>query len=128
MRVVLSLILFSMLAFVPSPSHAELAVYIFECERDEDATDEQLEAAASEWLNAAKQMKGGKDLRAFLRFPIVGKTNEIDVWFVVVAPSIEVWGQFWGNYNDSPADEVDMKHGDLYDCPNSSLWQAIEVE
>ena len=128
MKIFVRSILISMLAFTAAPAYADEAFYVFTCERDENATDEQVQTAAQEWLKAAREMKGGKDMEAYLMYPAVGATNQVDMRFVVTSPSIEEWGMFWGNYDDSPADEVDQKHKDLVDCANSSLWNSETVE
>ena len=39
---------------------------------------------AKDWLTAAKKIKGGERLEAYVYFPVaVNATGEIDLWFVV---------------------------------------------
>ena len=96
---------------------------------DDDATEEQVVAMAENWLKAAKQMPGGKGLKAYLYFPVaVNAIGETDIWFVVVAPSFEEWGKFWDNYAGSPAAEVDKRNQEKVVCPDSALWESVKIK
>ena len=95
---------------------------------DDDASEAQVRARAQDWLKAAKKLPGGEKLQAFVLFPIaVNAMGEIDVMFVVVAPSFAEWGKFWDNYAGSPAAEVDKRNEKVV-CPDSALWESVKIK
>ena len=129
MNTVLRLMLVFMLMVIAAPAYSAEVIQIFHCQQDENATEKDVAAAASEWLKAAKTMKGGDQLEAYLHFPIVAQMGERDFLFVIKAPSAEKWGMFVDGYNGSPAQEVDKKKFDnICDCPNSALWEPVKVK
>jgi hypothetical protein len=128
MKTIVGLMFFFMLIFLAAPVYSTEVVQIYNCEQDEDATDGDIKAVAAEWLKAAKKMKGGEQLRVYVRFPIVGEMGEDDFSFVLRAPSIEQWSMFMSGYKDSALEEIDDKLDELCDCPNSSLWEVEELE
>ena len=129
MKTIIRLMLVSMLFLVAIPSYSAVATQMWKCEMDDDATEDQVVAIAQKWLKAAKQMKGGERLEAYVYFPIaVNDTGESDLIFVVVAPSFEEWGKFWDGYKGSPASQVDKGEEDKVVCPDSAVWELIKVE
>ncbi len=129
MKTIVGLMLVSMLMFAAAPVYSAEVIQIFKCQQDEDATDKDVEAAASEWLKAAKKMKGGEQLEAYLHFPVVAQMGATDFLFVIRAPSMETWGLFMDGYQGSPAQEVDKKKFDkICVCPDSALWEPIKVK
>ena len=103
------------------------AVHIFACEVKDEVTEKKREAAASGWPKAAKTMKGGANLQASLHHPVAAKMDNGDVLFVVVAPSLAEWGMFWDGYKGSAADKLDQANDDIA-CPDSALWEAVQVK
>ena len=129
MKIIVRLMLVSMLMLVAAPAYSAEATQMWKCEMDDDASEAQVKASAQDWLKAAKKVKGGARLKAYVYFPIaVNATGEIDVWFVVVAPSFEEWGKFWDNYAGSPAAKVDEQNEEFVVCPDSGLWEKVNVE
>ena len=128
LNTVLRLMIISTLMIVAGPAYSGSATQIFHCQQDDEATDEQVGALASEWLKAAKGMKGGAQLEAYVRFPIAANTGEHDFAFVLVAPSFEEWGAFTDAYEGSPAQDVDKKFNDLADCTKSTVWETFKVK
>jgi hypothetical protein len=122
------LVIVSALLVAATPAYSGLATQIFFCQQDDEATDEQVEAIASEWLKAAKGVKGGGQLEAYLRFPIAANAGEHDFAFVLVAPSFEEWGMFTDAYEGSPAQEIDAKFNELADCTQSTIWESFRVK
>jgi hypothetical protein len=110
-----------------APAYAAQAVQIFACEIDDELTEDELETRSSAWLAAAKTVKGGENLRAFLHHPVAAKMDNGDVMLLIVAPSIAEWGTFWDNYKNSAADKLDQKNPDVA-CPNSFLFEAVEIK
>ena len=113
-----------------APAFSSQATHIFSCEQDDDASEDDLRAEAQEWLTAARKMKGGAKLDAYLYFPVaVNSIKENDFFFVVVAPSFAEWGVFWDGYRNSPAEAADTKNaGNGTVCPDSGLWESEKVE
>ncbi len=129
MKMLLRLMLVFVMIFGAMPAFGEEAMQMWRCEMDDDATEEQVMAMAHEWLAAAKKMPGGENLKAFVNFPVaVNAPGEIDILFVVVAPSFKEWGQFWDSYLGSAAELVDKKHEELVACPGSALWEIKRVK
>ena len=129
MKTIVMLMAVSMLMIVAAPAYSAEAVHVFWCEEGDNVTEEQIEAAASKWLKAAKTMKGGEQLKAYLYYPIAAKLpGETDLLFLVVAPSAAAWGAFWDGYKDSPAEKADMENRDFVICTDSALLESIAVK
>ncbi len=129
MRTIVMLMAVSMLMIVAAPAYSAETVHIFWCEEGPDATEEKVEALASNWLKAAKTMKGGAQLKAYVYYPVAAKLpGETDLLFLVVAPSIAEWGMFWDSYKDSPAERADMANRDVVICTHSALMESVAVK
>lgn len=124
------LMLVCMLMLVGAPAYAAEATQMWKCEVDDEVSEETVKANAREWLTAAKKIKGGERLKAYVYFPVaVNAIGEADVWFVVVAPTFEEWGKFWDNYAGSQAAELEKRHQENgVVCPDSALWESIEIK
>lgn len=132
MKTMIRLILISMLMVVASPAYSSpgmQAVQIFICEFNDDATSDQVLTMASTWLKAARSMPGGKNMDAFIRFPIAeGPEGEGDFRFVITTPTFAEWGAFTDAYEDSAAAKVDDELDDLADCGQSTMWEGLKVQ
>jgi hypothetical protein len=119
-----------MIIAAPAYSASDLqAIQIFNCTFNDDATPDQVMAMASAWLKAAKGMKGGKKMDAYIRFPVAEGTGaEGDFRFVITTPSFEEWGAFTDAYEGSAAAKVDEEFNNLADCPDSTLWEGLKVQ
>ena len=85
--------------------------------------------AAREWLAAVKTIMGGKNLKAYVNFPVaVNFADESDLVFVLVARIFKEWGEFWDGYGGSPADKVDEANEEFVICPDSAVWEPRKVE
>ena len=127
-RTVLWMLVFVMM-FVAAPAFSGEATQMWRCEMDDDATEEAIQAGAQEWLKAAKKLNGGENLEAYVYFPVaVNATGEMDLMFVVVAPSFEEWGKFWDAYAGSEAAEIENQNNELVICPDSVLWESIKLK
>ena len=105
------------------------ATQMWRCELADDATEAQVVAHAGEWLEAAKKLDGGANLEVNVYFPVaVNATGEMDMMYVLVAPSFEEWGKFWDAYAGSQAAEIERQGYDMVVCPDSVLWESIKVE
>ncbi|MCP4769572.1 MAG: hypothetical protein GY875_25355 [Gammaproteobacteria bacterium] len=125
MKSIIRLMAISMLMFFAAPAWSGSAVHLFHCEMEDEATDEDLEAIASEWSIAAKKMKGGENLKIFLYFPVAVGGNDHDFSFMVIAPNFEQMGAFMDAYAGSPLEEIDDRLDELADCPISDMWEGI---
>ena len=111
-----------------TPATVKKALQMWKCELDDDATEKQVMEAAGNWLAAARKIKGAKNLEAFIFFPVaVNDTGQLDLMFVVTAPTFEALGDFWDGYADSEAAKLDDKHKELIIAPDSAIWEAIKV-
>ena len=128
MKTIVVLMFVFMLMIVAAPAYSAEVVQIYNCEQDEDATDEQIKAVAAEWLKAAKKMKGGERLEVYIRHPIVGQMGENDFTFVLRAPSLEEWAVFTNGYEGSALEIIDDKLDEFCDCPGSTLWEIEKLE
>ena len=129
LMLVCMLILGSMLMIGAAPAYAAEAMQMWKCELEDNTTEEEVIAMAQEWVKAAKTMAGGKQIEANVYFPVaVNVTGEIDVLFVVVAPSFVEWGKFWDNYSGSPANEVEERNRKKIICPDSALWESVKIK
>ncbi len=127
MNLIMRLMIVSLMMMVAAPAWSASAVAVYTCEQDEDASEADVNAAAAEWLKAAKTMKGGENLDAFVMFPMAVTMGESDFLFVVTAPSFAEWGAFMDGYEGSAAAESDRKHADVADCPDSALWESVKA-
>ena len=128
LMLVVMLMIVPMLMIVAAPAYAGEATQMWRCELDDDITEEEVIAGAQEWLKAAKTMKGGERLKAYVYFPVaVNATGQMDAMFIITAPTFEEWGKFWDNYAGSPADEVDKRNEKVV-CPDSVLWESIRIK
>ena len=129
MKIMLGLVFVSVLIIVAAPAYSAEATQMWTCEMDDDATEAQVMKAAQEWLAAAKTMKGGENLEAYVLFPIaVNATGETDVMFVIVTPTFKEWGEFWDGYSGSPAAKIDQANDEFVICPDSVVWESIKVK
>ena len=128
MNKIFRLIFISVLMFVVAPAWADRAIHIYHCEQEDEATDEALSQIASEWLKAAKTLKGGANIEIFVYFPVAVEIGEQDFLFMITAPSFEEMGAFIDAYEGSPLEDIDDRFDELAACPNSSMWEAITIK
>ena len=127
MKTIVGLVLTSMLAIVAAPAHSAVAMQMWRCAMEDGTSEADVTAGASEWLSAARTMKGGENLQASVHFPIaVNNAGDLDFLFAVTAPSFEEWGKFWDGYEGSPAAKLD--HKNIVSCPNSAVWESIKIK
>lgn len=125
------LISFFLIIAAPAYSESLEAIQIFNCEfNHEETSEDEVVDLAVEWLKAAKETKGGKNMSLAVRFPVaVGEAGASDFTWVISLPTFAEWGEFTDAYEDSPAAEVDDKLFDnLADCGQSTMWEGIIME
>ena len=113
-----------------APAFAGEATQMWKCEMDDGVTEQQVRDMAGEWLEAAKKIKGGENLKGYVYFPVaVNATGEMDMMLIVVQPSFEEWGRFWDGYEGSEAAKLEQGHVALgVVCPDSVVWESFKVE
>jgi len=119
--------LISMLMVIASPAHSE-AIQIFNCEYLEDATEDDVLAMATKWLKAAKTLKGGENIRIYIRHPVAASVDDIDFKFVLASPDFAEWGAFTDAYDLSILQEIDDELDKVVDCDDASLWEGGEIK
>ncbi|MBW2275703.1 MAG: hypothetical protein JRG96_20790 [Deltaproteobacteria bacterium] len=116
----------TVIMFAAGPAYAGQAMQMWSCGMEDEMTEKDVEARAEEWLKAARQLDGGKNLEAMVLFPIaVNASGDTDLIFMVTAPSFAEWGRFWDVYPDS--DAAAGEDGGMF-CPDSVLWEASKVK
>jgi len=126
-RVFILMLVFALMGFV-TPALASEVTQIWHCEMEDDVTEKAIIDGVGEWLEAARQMDGGANLQATVFFPVAVTTGDYDVMILFTAPSFEEWGRFWDGYEGSPAAEVENNHHDMFICPDSELWESVEID
>jgi hypothetical protein len=118
----------SVLMLVAAPAWSDDVRHVYHCVQEDAASDKALKAIASEWLEAARGMKGGENIRVNVHFPVAADVGEVDFLFVVITPTFEEMGMFLHAYEGSPLEEIDDRFEKLANCPNSALWDSITVD
>ena len=127
MKTLIYLVLISMLMVFASPAHSE-AIQIFNCELEDDATNDDLSEMAAKWLKAAKTIKGGENLKVYIRYPVAASSDDIDFKFVLTTPNFADWGAFTDAYEQSTIVEIDDEFEKVATCNDSSMWEGGEVK
>jgi hypothetical protein len=124
-------LLASLLLIIAAPAFSDTkmsAIQIFVCEFNGDATADQLLDVTADWIKAARDTKGGKDIDVGIRFPIAeGADAGGDFRFVIVFPSFSAWGAFTDAYEDSKVKGVDQKLNEIADCGQSTMWEGLST-
>ena len=128
MKTIMRLMLVSLLVVVAAPSYSGEAWQSFTCQVLDETTEDQVLEAAAKWLKAARSMKGGENLKVAVAFPVAAQMGETDFRMLLTAPSIQEWGTFWDGYGGSPAAKVDDEYKDMLDCPDSRLFEVVEIK
>ena len=79
-------------------------------------------------VKEVKKIKGGEELQVFLNFPAAAKMGENDFGLIIVLPSFTDWGTFRDGYKAANVAKFDAQFDDMASCPDSALWEMIEVK
>ena len=108
-------------------AYADGITHVWECEVDEDATYEQLEAVSKKWTDAARKIDGVGNLEVYLEYPMAGE--ELDEFlFVMSVPSATAWGAFMDGYEGSEAQEVDEEWGEIASCDEAMIFRSVSMQ
>ncbi|MDH3787421.1 MAG: hypothetical protein OES53_02545 [Xanthomonadales bacterium] len=127
MKTFFTLMIVSFFMLIAAPVHAE-AIQIFNCEYEGDATEDDVNEMGAKWLAAAKQIPGGKNLKAYVRYPVAASVDDIDFKFVLTAPDFAQWGEFTDAYEASKLVEIDDELEKMATCNDAALWEGGEVK
>jgi hypothetical protein len=107
---------------------ASNVLQIWKCTTNEGSTGAEVEAVSAAWLKAVQGMKGGDQLEVYLEEPIAASEIGGNFYFVLVAPSFEVWGVFNDGYEGSPAQKADEEFSKVASCSSSTISLSTKVE
>ena len=110
-----------------APSWAEV-VQLMNCEQHDEADTEQILEIAAKWAGLAKSVKGGENLRLWVRHPVAAAADDVDFVLAIGTPTFAEWGAFTDNYEGSKAAALDDEFDELADCADSTLWGGMEIK
>jgi hypothetical protein len=128
MKTFIRLALVSVLVFVAAPSSAEEAWHVYQCEILDETTEAQVIDTFTSWLKAAKEVKGSENMMLHVFFPVAAEMGASDFRVLVKLPSFAEWGALWDAYDDSPAADLEDGWGEMFDCPDSWLFEGVKIE
>ncbi|MGB7451909.1 MAG: hypothetical protein WBM36_07270 [Lysobacterales bacterium] len=128
MKSLTGFVITAILMMVAAPAWSASAVAVYWCQQGDNASEDDVDAAAAEWLKAAKLVEGGKNLEVEIMYPLAATMGDNDFIFLVKTSSIAEWGTFMDNYaGDTLADE-DKKFADIASCADSALWESVKID
>jgi hypothetical protein len=127
MKTMIRFMIISILLLVASPAYSD-AIQIFNCEYEGEANEDDVLDMATKWLKAARTLKGGENLKMYLRYPVAAAVDDIDFKFVLSTPDFSSWGAFTDGYDLSKLQEIDDELFKVADCNDSSLWEGGEIK
>ena len=127
MNKMIRVMLVAALMIIAAPVHSASVSQFFQCEQDDEASNHDLEAFSAKWVKAVNATAAGKDIHAFLFYPIAASMGETDFIFVVTAPSLSEWAAFSDSYAGTAAQKMDGEWDELAACPDSALWRTVKA-
>ncbi len=127
-KIIIASLTASVMFLFTAPAYADSILQIWSCEINDGKTGDDVIAASSVWLKAAKSNEGGENIEAFVEFPFVGDAGDADFFFVLSVADTKIWGVFNHDYPDSPAGEADEVWGEVATCSESTLSVSVEIE
>ena len=104
-------------------------MHIYKCNVTEGTTEAQVVEAAQLYLNALRQLDGGKNLKMKLLWPVaVNNLGEIDFHIILFLPSFTEWGRMWDAYKDDTAAAKFEELQGTAACNDSAVWESEDVE
>ena len=126
------MMLVALVVVVAVPSHAQSesgeAWQVYQCQIMDETSEDQVIELVEKWVDAAKSMKGAEKLEVFVFFPVASMMGESDFRLLVKAPSFAEWGAIWDIYDDSAAADIEDTWSQMFDCPDSWLFEGFKVE
>ena len=128
MKSIIRLMVVSMFMFLAAPAWSGEAVHVYHCQMDDAAHDDAIAMIAKKWLEAARELPGGENLKIAIHFPVAAMMADGDFLFVVTAPDFVEMGKFLNAYEDSTLEIIDDDFDALADCPDSTLWETLDID
>jgi len=128
MKKVITFVMLSILMMISLPAWSAQAVAVYHCAQKDDASEDDVDAAAAAWLKGAKSVKGGEELGVVIMYPLAAAMGDFDFLFLVTAPSITAWGTFMDNYEGDSLAKEDKQFEDVAGCADSALWEWVKFE
>ena len=127
-KVIIASLTASVMFLFTAPAYADSIVHLWSCKLNDGKTGDDVIAASSVWLKAAKGNEGGEDVEAFLEFPIEADTGDDDFTIVLVFADRKTWDTFYHDYPNSPAGEAEKAWDEVATCTGASVWASVEIE
>ena len=128
MKTMIRVFIISLLMIFAAPAHSA-ALQLFNCELHDGATTDDVFDMASKWLAVAKTLKGGENLKVYIRHPVAASVDDIDFKLVLATPTFAEWGVFTDAYEGSDSIAAqDDEFEKVADCNDSAMWEGDEVE
>jgi len=128
MKTMKRFMLIAILMIFAAPAYSD-AIQLFNCELNEDAHTDQVYEMAAKWLAAARTIKGGKNLKVYVRHPVAASSDDIDFKFVITTPTFAEWGEFTDAYEGSESvQEIDDSFDEIADCADSAVWEGEQIK
>jgi hypothetical protein len=125
----IALLTASVMMLFTASAFANSVVHIWTCELNDGKTGEDVVAASSAWLKAAKSMEGGEELELNLEFRIAANIGDDGFNFVLIAADEKTWGTWYGASDpDSAMAEANAAWAEVAACSSSSLWFSVDIE
>jgi hypothetical protein len=128
MKTILQVMFVALLVVVAAPSSAEEAWHVYQCEILDETTEPEVIDTVTLWLKAAQEMKGAETLELYVFFPVAAEMGASDFRLLVKAPSFATWGAIWDAYDDSAAADVEDNWREMFDCPDSWLFEGVKIK
>jgi len=128
MKIMIRTFIIALLMIFAAPAYSD-AIQMYNCQLTDDATTDDVFDMSAKWLKVAKTMKGGKNLKVFVRHPIAASSDDVDFVFIITAPTFAEWGEFTDAYEvaDMIA-AIDDEYEKVADCNDSAIWEGAEIE
>ena len=127
-KIIIASLTASVMFLFTAPVYADSIEHQWNCKRLDSATTDDVKAATSVWLKAAKTNEGGENIKAFLKFPIAVDTVDGDFTLVVVFADTKTWGEYTHDYANSPAGAAEDAWYEVATCLGSSIWESVAFE
>ena len=128
-RKIIQRLIISGLLALARPVSANQFGHVWSCEIVAGKSLADVRAVSSQWLRAARTMSGGDQLELHIELPIVVEDSANQFDFVLLAPSLQAWGEFYDGYSEnSPVGKADVDFAGVATCSGSTLWESIKIE
>jgi len=75
-----------------------------------------------------KTTKGAENIEVYVFFPVAAEMGQSDFRLLLKGGSFASWGTFWDAYDESAAADIEDEWSQMFDCPDSWLFEGFKVE